>query len=108
MDYCLPRTNSITDMAILVKAEAAIVTDTTTKPVTDGTTTTDTTTKPTTDTTTKPENKPAEKPVIAIVIAGIDNRIVPRGLDSTSACTTSEECNALNRCVKVTESVTSK
>ena len=82
MDFCLPRTNSITDKAILVKTEAAKVTDTTTKPedkpVTDGTT------KPEEKPTTDGPTKPAEKPVIAIVTAGEDNRIVPRGLESTS------------------------
>ena len=76
MDYCLPRTNSITDKAILVKVEAAKVTDPNSKPATD--TTTKPEEKPTADTT-----KPEEKPVIAIVTAGEDNRIVPRGLEST-------------------------
>jgi hypothetical protein len=107
MDMCLPRTNSIKDLATLVRAEAASTAATTT---TEPTTTTTTTTEPTTtettttdpNTSTTDETKPEEKKVIATVTAGKDNRIVPRGYDTTEVCTTSEECNALNRCATVT------
>jgi hypothetical protein len=126
MDKCLPRTNSIKDKATLVKAEAALTTDTTTDTTTGTDTTTDTTTGSTTDTTTGTDTTtdtttgtttdtttgtttdskttgtttkgPKEKKVIALVTAGVDTRIVPRGYGTTEVCKTSEECNVFNKC----------